>query len=168
MTSRQADKRCLRLLLLAFGLSILLGRDAAAQSSKSANSTKGTKSVKAGKSSKSPPCADSITTKSGVYTAAQAVRGRDVYAGNCKSCHTAESHTGAAFNATWNKRSLSELYTYIRDRMPKNEPGSLSLEEYADVLAYVLKLNRMPAGQRELPADPAAIKRIRIDVPKGP
>jgi mono/diheme cytochrome c family protein len=156
VTSRQADKRCLRLLLLAFSLNILLGRDAAAQSTKA-------KSAKA----KSPPCADSVTTKSGVYTAAQATRGRDVYAGNCKSCHTPESHTGATFNATWNKRSLSELYTYIRDRMPKNEPGSLSAEEYADVLAYVLKLNRMPAGQRELPADSAAIKRIRIDVLKS-
>jgi mono/diheme cytochrome c family protein len=110
------------------------------------------------------PCADSVTTKSGVYTAQQAARGKDIYAGNCRSCHTAESHTGAAFTAKWNKRPLSDLYVYIRDQMPKSAPGSLAPEEYADVLAYVLKLNRMPAGQTELPADSAAINRIRIDV----
>ena len=110
------------------------------------------------------PCADSVTTKSGVYTAQQAARGRDVYAGNCRSCHTAESHTGPAFTAKWNRRPLSDLYVYIRDQMPKSAPGSLSEDEYADVLAYVLKMNRMPPGQKELPPDSAAINRIRIAV----
>ena len=114
----------------------------------------------------SPPCGDSTTTKTGVYTTEQAMRGKDIYAGNCKSCHTPESHTGATFNATWNHRSLSELYGYIHDRMPKNEPGSLSEQEYADVLAYLLRMNRMPAGRTELPADPAAMKSIRIVITK--
>jgi mono/diheme cytochrome c family protein len=136
-----------------------LNRDAAAQS---------TKSTRTAKSAKAPPCADSVTTRSGVYTSQQAVRGRDIYLGNCKSCHTPESHTGPAFHATWNRHPLSELYAYIRERMPKNDPGALSDEEYADVLAYVLKMNRMPAGKTELRPDPAAIKRIRIDVPKSP
>lgn len=151
-------KRHLWKSLVAASILCVAGRDIAAQSSKSTTSVK---------VAKSPSRADSLTTKSGVYTAEQAARGRDVYAGNCKNCHTPESHTGAVFNATWNKRSLSELYTYIRDRMPKNDPGSLESQEYADVLAYVLRLNRMPAGQRELPADSAAIKRIRIDLPKS-
>ena len=126
---------------------ILFGRAAAAQS-------------------RSTPCADSTTTKHGVYTTQQALRGKDIYAGNCKSCHTPESHTGATFNATWNHRALSELYGYIRDRMPKNEPGSLSAEEYADVLAYLLRMNRMPTGRRELPADSTAMKSIRIEMVK--
>lgn len=94
------------------------------------------------------------------------MRGKDIYAGNCKSCHTPESHTGATFNATWNHRALSELYGYIRDRMPKNEPGSLSAEEYADVLAYLLRMNKMPVGRRELPADSTAMKSIRIEMVK--
>ena len=128
----------------------VLSRDAAAQATKQA------------------PCADSVTTRKGVYTAQQAARGSDVYAGNCKSCHTPESHTGATFGATWNKRSLSELYGYIRERMPKNEPGSLSAEEYADVVAYLLKMNKMPAGQAELAPDSAALKAIRIDLGKTP
>ena len=114
----------------------------------------------------STPCADSVTTKSGIYTPGQAARGKDVYAGSCKSCHTAESHTGPVFEAIWNKKSLADLYGFIRDRMPKNEPGSLSAQEYADVVAYLLRMNRMPTGHHELPADSTAMKDIRIAIPE--
>jgi mono/diheme cytochrome c family protein len=102
------------------------------------------------------------TTRSGVYSSQQAKRGQDVYVGLCKSCHTAESHTGAVF-AKWNGKPLSDLYGYISELMPKNEPASLSPEEYTDVVAYVLKLNGMPAGAKDLPADVAVMKTIRIE-----
>ena len=103
------------------------------------------------------------STLRGVYSAEQASRGEQVYAGMCKSCHTAASHTGVAFQKTWDGRSLSELYDYISTKMPKNEPGSLAPEEYADVLAYVLKLNQMPAGTIELPPDTTVLGAIRIE-----
>jgi mono/diheme cytochrome c family protein len=103
------------------------------------------------------------STIAGVYSDEQATRGRDVYLGNCKSCHTPESHTGPLFKSTWGGRPLSELYVFVRDRMPKNEPGSLSPQENADVVAYLLQLNRLPAGQIDLPADSATLKSIRID-----
>jgi len=106
----------------------------------------------------SPP-----STLNGVYTAEQAVRGRDLYAGMCQSCHTAASHTGVTFKNTWTGRPLSALFDYVRERMPKNDPGSLTPEEYVDVVAYLLKLNQMPAGQAELPPDSVALKKIRID-----
>ena len=102
------------------------------------------------------------TTRSGVFSKAQAARGADVYAGYCKTCHTAQTHTGATFNANWKGRPLSELYVFMRDRMPKNDPASLSAEEYVDVLAYVLQMNRMPAGATELPPDSTLLSRIRI------
>jgi len=50
--------------------------------------------------------------------------------------------------------------------MPKNEPGSLQPDEYADVLAYLLKLNDFPSGSEALPADSLALKKIRIEVGK--
>jgi mono/diheme cytochrome c family protein len=103
------------------------------------------------------------STRAGVYSAEQATRGQDLYAGMCKSCHTAASHTGVAFQKSWDGRALSELYGYISTRMPKNEPGSLAPEEYADLVAYLLKLNRMPVGAAELPADTALLGSIRID-----
>jgi len=107
--------------------------------------------------------AQSRTTQTGVYSAEQAARGEDVYAGMCKSCHAAATHTGVAFEKSWDGRSLSELFGYISTKMPKNEPGSLAPEEYADVLAYLLKLNQMPVGKTELPPDTTVLGRIRIE-----
>lgn len=108
------------------------------------------------------PASRTKSTKSGVYSREQAIRGLDVYLGMCKNCHAAESHTGTAF-AKWNGKTLSELYVYIRDQMPKNAPGSLTPEENADVLAYLLKLNRMPDGNDDLPSNTDALKSIRIE-----
>jgi S-disulfanyl-L-cysteine oxidoreductase SoxD len=104
------------------------------------------------------------TTRSGVYTAAQADRGADVYAGMCRSCHAPASHTGVVFSKAWKGRPLADLFTYVSERMPKNEPGSLAPEQYADVVAYMLKLNAMPPGPAELAPDSAALATIRIDV----
>lgn len=106
----------------------------------------------------------SRTTHAGVYSREQAVRGQQVFLTACKNCHTPESHTSDAFVAKWNGKPLSELYQYIRDQMPKNEPGSLAAAEYADVLAYVLRLNRIPAGDADLPTEVNAVKSIRLDI----
>jgi len=106
------------------------------------------------------------STASGVYTADQAVRGRDTYLMQCKSCHTPESHTGTTFATWWDRKPLSELYQFIVTRMPKNEPGSLQPQEYIEVVAYLLKLNDMPSGSDELPADSVALKKIRIETAK--
>ena len=103
------------------------------------------------------------STLTGVYSEQQAARGQDVYAGMCKSCHTAATHTGAAFEKSWEGHPLSELFGFISTRMPKNEPGSLAPEEYVDVLAYLLKLNQMPAGAAELPPDTVVLGAIRIE-----
>lgn len=104
-----------------------------------------------------------LTTRSGVYTAAQAARGGDTYVMQCRSCHTPSSHTGVVFANSWHGKPLSALYTFMVERMPKNEPGSLQPHEYADVLAYLLKLNEMPSGNEELPADSLALRKIRIE-----
>ena len=104
----------------------------------------------------------SKTTHSGVYSRDQANRGQDVYMGMCKSCHSPDAYTAATFTSKWEGKPLSELYGFIRDNMPKNEPGSMSPEEYADVLAYLLRINRMPAGETDLPADADRMKSIRF------
>lgn len=103
------------------------------------------------------------TTLTGVYNAEQASRGEELYAGMCKSCHTAATHTGVAFQKSWNGHTLSDLFEYISTRMPKNEPGSLAPEQYVDLLAYLLKLNQMPVGAAELPTDTTVLGAIRIE-----
>jgi len=104
------------------------------------------------------------TTRSGVYTADQATKGREIYSLSCVSCHAAVTHTGPAFAAKWHGQRLSELYQYIVEFMPKADPGSLSPEEYTLVLAYLLRMNGMPAGAQALPVDTTALGRIRIDL----
>lgn len=106
--------------------------------------------------------ASSTTTLSGVYTAAQATRGRDTFAMNCLGCHTTASHTGVAFMRPWKGKPLLDLFQYIRYSMPKSEPGSLSDVEYLQVTAYILQLNGMPDGPGELAADSTSLSRIRI------
>jgi mono/diheme cytochrome c family protein len=103
------------------------------------------------------------STRSGVYTADQAVRGKQLYAMHCVSCHTAVTHTGPEFAAKWEGRPFRDLFSYVRESMPKSEPGSLSSREYAAVLAYMLEMNGLPAGPLELPADPDALTSIRIN-----
>jgi mono/diheme cytochrome c family protein len=104
------------------------------------------------------------TTRSGVFTTQQASRGSEIYALNCVSCHTAATHAGPAFAAKWDGRPLAELYRFMTQEMPKQDPGILSPKEYTLVLAYMLRMNGMPAGPDELPEDPALLERIRIDL----
>jgi mono/diheme cytochrome c family protein len=107
---------------------------------------------------------DSIrSTRAGVYSEAQSSRGREIYALNCMSCHTPASHAGPEFTAKWDGRLFWDLYQFVRESMPKSEPGSLTAREYLSVLAYLLKMNGMPEGPDELPADSTALTRIRID-----
>ena len=103
------------------------------------------------------------STSEGVYNREQWQRGRDLYAGLCASCHPAVTHVGPIFTKSWAGKKLSDLFGYLRERMPKNEPGSLTDKEYVDVMSYMLRLNGMPAGNDELPADSAALTKVRID-----
>jgi mono/diheme cytochrome c family protein len=103
------------------------------------------------------------TTRAGVYTADQALKGQELYAMHCVSCHSAVTHTGPEFSARWEGRPFWELYSFVRDEMPKSDPGSLTEREYITVLAYVLKMNGMPPGQAPLSTDSTELSRIRIE-----
>jgi mono/diheme cytochrome c family protein len=103
------------------------------------------------------------TTLSGVYTLEEAVAGKDAYLGLCAGCHQAVTHTGPEFRRKWAGKPLSELYTYMKELMPKNDPGSLADEDYAILLAYMLQMNRMPAGKTYLSTDIKELAKIRID-----
>lgn len=107
---------------------------------------------------------DSVrTTMTGVYTAEQATKGKEVFNGACLGCHTSASHSGEEFTKRWMGKMLWEFYDLVSRLMPDEAPGALSEGEYLSVTAYVLKLNGMPAGASELKAVPEALKTIRID-----
>jgi len=104
------------------------------------------------------------TTHDGIFTAEQAAQGRDLYLGLCQSCHTAISHTGAPFKEHWVGKPLSDLMTYILTLMPKSAPGTLEPDDAAMLLAYILKLNGMPAGSTTLSAEIPQLRQIKIEL----
>jgi mono/diheme cytochrome c family protein len=101
------------------------------------------------------------STADGVYTTAQANQGRELWASACQNCHT--PHAGLPFKNKWMGRDLAALFTYTRNEMPKSDPGSLTDDEITLAIAYLLRVNGMPAGSTALPADSAALQRIRFD-----
>jgi len=103
-----------------------------------------------------------LTSLSGVFTAAQAIAGRNVYQETCRSCHTPGELNDKGFWAEWVGRTVADLFLYLRDNMPKDNPASLSGDDYANVTSFLLQLNQMPPGDRALPADSAALANIRI------
>jgi cytochrome c len=107
------------------------------------------------------------STQDGVYTNEQANRGKNVYLGSCKSCHSPQSHTGATFNKFWRNHPLSDLFSFVATKMPKNDPGSLAPEDAADVVAYLLKMNAMPVGTEELYPDADSLKQFRIETKRS-
>ena len=79
--------------------------------------------------------------------------------------HNAGTYTAAAFREKWNGAPLSQLFGFISSTMPKEQPGTLEPDEYAEVVAYLLKINGAPPGKSELPAEAAPLKKIRIAMP---
>ena len=105
------------------------------------------------------------SVKDGVYTAAQADRGLAVFRSKCASCHAPNRFTDDLFYTSFAGKPLWEMFDVISDSMPEDNPGSLKKEEYADVIAYLLKLNNFPAGPSDLPIDKDALSVILMEKP---
>ena len=105
------------------------------------------------------------SVKAGVYTAAQATRGQTTFNSKCASCHAPNRFTDDLFYTSFAGKPLWEMFDVISDSMPEDDPGSLKKEEYADVIAYLLKLNNFPAGETELPIDKDALSAILMEKP---
>ena len=71
---------------------------------------------------------------------------------------------GEEFSFRWTDAAMVDLFDTIRQTMPEAAPNSLSAAEYADLTAYVLKLNNYPSGTEELnAADRDSLQLIYID-----
>ena len=116
------------------------------------------------------PAPTTKTVWDGVYTQAQAVRGKAAYGQNCAACHgddlagmeMAPPLTGPNFMSNWNSLTAGALFERIQNTMPLTNPGSMSQATSADILAYVLSANKFPAGKVELPADALPLKTVKI------
>lgn len=103
------------------------------------------------------------STNDGVYTAAQAARGKTVFEGRCSGCHETSRFSGKAFMEEWDGKPLKEIWDIASGTMPEDNPGSLKQQEYGDIIAYFLSLNEYPTGEKELDATGGAMAQIKID-----
>ena len=93
------------------------------------------------------------TVNDGIYSAAQAERGLKVYEASCGICHDTGRFTGDEFFTVWTGKPLNELFKVISTTMPEDNPGGLKPQQYVDVVAYLLSVNRFTAGSTELQAE---------------
>ena len=130
------------------------------------------------------PAQSSSSAWKGVYALGQARRGAEV-ARQCAACHgvdldgsvdRAPTLVGPAFATRWDAWTLGDMFERIvaevrmltrhaaaggTDELAEDRE-SQDRQQSADVLAYILLANRLPAGQAELPADIELLRRIRF------
>jgi mono/diheme cytochrome c family protein len=103
------------------------------------------------------------TVWDGVFSTAQAERGRGLYADNCSECHgialqggEQKALKGRQFWADWQETTVDYLLERVSKNMPYSEdgvlPGSLDMPTYLDIVAYLLSMNEFPSGPNELTA----------------
>lgn len=100
------------------------------------------------------------------YTEEQSTRGEALYKKACSFCHADASMapllSGDVFLSNWSDQTAASLLDKIQQTMPANEPGTLTAPQSADLVAYILKLNRVPVGQTPLPTDAAALATLKL------
>lgn len=105
---------------------------------------------------------------SGVYTEVQADQGAALYKTHCVTCHgdslaggeQVPALRGVSFGATWEGVPLSDLFERMRKTMPPGKGGVVARQEYASILAYLLKMNGLPAGSAALAGEQTALASI--------
>jgi mono/diheme cytochrome c family protein len=115
------------------------------------------------------------TTWDGVYTGEQAKRGDTLYQEHCLRCHGAALQgngegalplTGATFMATWNGVTLGAMLERVRISMPQDKPATMTRQQIADVLAFVLQSHKFPAGEVVLAKQTDILNAITFRVEK--
>jgi quinoprotein glucose dehydrogenase len=115
------------------------------------------------------------TVWDGIYTEAQAERGRASYEQICIACHrddlrgdsTAPSLVGESFLFLWGDMEVGALSARIQKVMPPERPGTLSAQTINDLVAFILQKNSFPAGSSELGTGPDSLPALITPQPPG-
>ena len=97
----------------------------------------------------------------GIFTDAQAGRGRGAFDEACSDCHATSEFRGNAFQRNWGRRSVYSFYRTVRSTMPDDNPGGLDESVYLDVVSYILRMNGHAPGSVELAAD-SPMRQVRM------
>jgi S-disulfanyl-L-cysteine oxidoreductase SoxD len=107
----------------------------------------------------------------GIYTQEQAKRGEAAYVEKCARCHGVQliggdmnpPLVGPEFLSLWNTKTVGDLFDRIRTTMPQDKPGSVTRQQDADIVAYLLNENKFPSGKTELESQTELLKQIQFD-----
>jgi alcohol dehydrogenase (cytochrome c) len=97
----------------------------------------------------------------GLYTSAQAARGEQHFKQACATCHSIDEQAGS-LRAKWGSGTLRDLFTAIATTMPQNNPGGLSPDAYASIVAFYLQKSGHAPGAAPLPSEPSVLDTLRI------
>lgn len=108
------------------------------------------------------------------FTAAQVAAGKRAYDASCAVCHGSTMMNGTFgtplageyLRKKWLGRTVAAFFAKSKT-MPPAAPASLSDKEYAAIVAYILEVNGIPPGSKELPSNGAMLRGMRIKLP-GP
>lgn len=100
----------------------------------------------------------------GVFTSGQASRGERRFQQACAVCHRTNDIVRSLLRSGIHE-TVADMFELISTTMPQMSPGSLSPEEYAEILAFLFRSNDYPGGEQELPTDLASLEHLRIDAP---
>jgi cytochrome c len=121
------------------------------------------------------------SVRDGVYTEAQARRGEQVFKTECSYCHQDDLSGGffdngvgrapalagarafgSSFGERWNNATVGEMVATIAAAMPQQKPASLTLQQYVDIVSFLLSKNEIPPGPSELPTDIDTLGNVLI------
>ena len=106
--------------------------------------------------------AEAQSVLEGVFTDGQASSGERTFRRECSSCHDPAEFSGGRFRLSWVGRTTGDLFDTMSILMPEANPGSLTPDQYASLVAYLFRLNGYPSGEVPLPADSGALHAIPI------
>lgn len=96
-----------------------------------------------------------------LFTKDQASKGRITYLQNCAMCHGPQlggqvggfpgpALKGEDFADPSYDFHISDIFNFVSKLMPAGTPGSLTNDQYTDIMAFILQQNGYPAGSVEL------------------
>lgn len=107
------------------------------------------------------------------FLASQATAGRQLYDQQCTACHGSSLDngefgpplTGEEFLQKWGNHPTDEVFDVITTSMPPGAPGSLSADQAANLLAYILQRNAVAISDKPLPSDQALLHAMVMPTP---
>jgi mono/diheme cytochrome c family protein len=106
------------------------------------------------------------------YSTEQADRGKAFFIKHCAECHGEDLRgglnggpplRGLSFEGKYAEGApASAIFEFMSTLMPPDSPGRYSAAQYADAMAYILKVNGFKAGA-ELPSDVDALNTLTME-----